>query len=166
MRKDYSSVNKMNNTNRLSVIGSSCDRVSLQNNIKKYEERRKIKNMEKMFNFIRIMESEAFDRMMSAYIKYLHSAMGTQGVKSLHVLKDEEIAAIPKEMLVALMCDEIDRIRNRLPVRVQEDTEIQGYMRCLEHYNGKGTQVDGPPLIRNKCPDCMRQQVSSVCFCE
>lgn len=116
----------------------------------------KVNQLEKMYEVIRNMSLRSFNNMMDAYRKYLLSATFLSPTRTLVKLADHELAAIPKEMLVALMSTDIDRVWNRLPTRVREDPVVHGYKRCLEHiclYGG----WPGPAPIRLRCEVCQRK---------
>lgn len=47
----------------------------------------------------------------------------------------------------------------KLPLRLQQDPLVLGYLPCFEHYNRSSWRdhIDGPPSPRHRCHSCQTQ---------
>ncbi|KYQ47213.1 hypothetical protein ALC60_13770 [Trachymyrmex zeteki] len=71
---------------------------------------------------------------------------------ALHSLTSKELEYTPKIILQRKFENFIDLLWGRLSEHIGADSEVQGYRRCLEHYNlsSHQTHIDEPaPLIKN-----------------
>lgn len=74
-------------------------------------------------------------------------------------LSDAELAQIPRLILLSVFSKQINLIFHRLPRHIKGDLEVILCMPCRAHYNrpDERTHIDGPPPMRNQCPECIDQ---------
>lgn len=83
-------------------------------------------------------------------------------VKHLAMLKDSDIAKLPRAFIVNYCTRDIDIAFHKLPKYLQDDKEIQSYRRCRKHnvLNGNHDEFDGPPPLIKNCQKCQDEMIS------
>jgi len=90
-----------------------------------------------------------------------HSLRAFSQKKCLQDMSTEELADLPKEVIIACVPNEIAYVWHKLPECLKNDPEIAKYKYCTEHYNErKGDDVDHPPLRRIFCCYCKVKEVN------
>lgn len=78
-------------------------------------------------------------------------------------MTEEELANLPKEVMVSCVPEEIVYVYNKLPENLKQDPDIIKYLYCTEHYNEADSDndvADGPPPRRVFCCYCNINEVS------
>lgn len=104
----------------------------------------------KMFSVVRKLSDREFEEM----IRSLHHYTCNNRFPSMFFLNTEQLKSIPKEVMVALMPEDIPLVWNRLPEDVRED--LHGYQRCVEHTTSSGGDV-GPIVLIKDCVYCLKK---------
>lgn len=84
-------------------------------------------------------------------------------VQSLLKMTDDQLAEMPKEVMIACAPNEIVYVWDKLPERYREDSDLQKYLFCTEHYNtenGESDERDGPPVRKLFCCFCKMEDVN------
>lgn len=76
-------------------------------------------------------------------------------------LTTEQLAKMPKRLLLECFDHQISHVWERLPREMQEDVDFQECRRCLKHYNTGEDQNDGPPRMIKECVECQGSKESS-----
>lgn len=69
-------------------------------------------------------------------------------------LTTEQLAKMPKEILLECFSNQISLVWDKLPQHMKEDPDFQQCRRCLVHYNTGEDQNDGPPRMIKDCVQC------------
>lgn len=104
-----------------------------------------------MFETVRKMEDREFRKMMRA----LHQYTCNNRFPSMFFLNVEQLSAIPKEVMVALMPEDIPLVFDRLHDDVK--SELAGYQRCVEHTTRYRGDV-GPIVLKKDCIYCVNKR--------
>jgi len=73
-------------------------------------------------------------------------------------ITSSDLKNIPKSFLKYYYLKYLSRIWNLLPIHLQEDKELQQYLRCRRHpYNNGNVHYDGPPPRRIDCRICRNE---------
>lgn len=89
-----------------------------------------------------------------------HSLIAFSRLRSLLKMSRQQLADMPKEVMIACAPNEIALVWDRLPVHLQNDVDILKYQYCTEHYNytedgSSSIDVnDGPSPRRIFCCYC------------
>lgn len=77
-------------------------------------------------------------------------------VKNPWELTTTELKSISKGMLLKYFTRSLHMVYDRLPENLQQDSEIQSYLPCLEHWNTPDlrTHIDGIAPSRRMCEKC------------
>lgn len=81
--------------------------------------------------------------------------------KCLQNMTTDELANLPKEVIITYTSNEISNVWDRLPERLKNDHEMEKYRYCTEHYNGRiEDDIDHPQLRRIFCCYCKIKEVN------
>lgn len=89
-----------------------------------------------------------------------HSLRAFSKHKTLTKMTKEQLADLPKEIMISCAANEIALVWDKLPIHLREDIDILKYQYCLEHYNkdyGPDENVDvndGPVPRKLFCCYC------------
>lgn len=84
--------------------------------------------------------------------------------RSLLKMTKEELANMPKEVMIACAPEEIALVWEKLPTHLHDDIDILKYQYCTEHHGSSDSSPDvdvndGPPPRRMICCFCNMKQV-------
>lgn len=80
-------------------------------------------------------------------------------VKCLSRLSENELASLPKEVIIACASEEIAHVWDRLPKYLKDDPHMQKYQFCHDHHGKNNSSenqdiYDGPPPRKLYCCYC------------
>lgn len=77
-------------------------------------------------------------------------------------LSVDQLQYIPKKLLLDKYGDFVDRLWERLPAHLQNDSDVQRYRLCHKHHNQpwQDTHIDGPPPLIKDCGMCARNETA------
>lgn len=106
------------------------------------------------------MDSESFKKMG-------HSLRAFSRLRTLTKMSKEELADMPKEVMIACAADEIAIVWDKLPEHLQNDIDILKYQYCVDHYNDDNGSSscdvnDGPIPRKIFCCYCKVRDVNVV----
>lgn len=103
------------------------------------------------------MDREAIKRMG-------HSLIAYSRLRSLVKMSKQQLADMPKEVMIACAANEIALVWNKLPTHLQNDADISQYQFCLDHSpDDSGSNIDvndGPPPRKIFCCYCKVSDVN------
>lgn len=103
-----------------------------------------------MFEAVRKLDSGQFEKMMEALNQYTYN----NRFPSMFFLNVEQLRAIPKEVMVVLMAEDIPLVFDRLSDNLK--SELDGYQRCVEHTTRYRGDV-GPIVLKKDCIYCVNK---------
>lgn len=90
-----------------------------------------------------------------------HSLLAFSRLRSLLKMSRQQLADMPKEVLIGCASHEIALVWDKLPPHLQSDIDILKYQYCLEHYSDSGSDVnDGPPPRKLICCYCNMNDIN------
>ena len=97
------------------------------------------------------------------YSKMLRSLKAFNQVGGLQKMTAEQLKNMPKEVMIALASNEIALVWDKLPERLQNDSDMLKYCFCYEHHNSDDSNsddYDGPIPRKLFCCYCKISDVN------
>lgn len=97
-----------------------------------------------------------------------HSLVAFSKLRSLTKMSKEQLADMPKEVIIGCAAHEIAIVWDKLPKHLQNDIDILKYQYCQDHYsnsNDDNSNIDvndGPPPRKIFCCYCKLRDVNVV----
>lgn len=90
-----------------------------------------------------------------------HSLVAYSKVRSLVKMSQDQLADMPKEVIIGCAAHEIAIVWDKLPTRLQNDIDIMKYQYCEEHHTENNTPDvnDGPIPQKIFCCYCRLSDV-------
>lgn len=95
-----------------------------------------------------------------------HSLIAFSRLRSLMKMSKQQLADMPKEVMIGCAAREIALVWDKLPEHLQNDIDILKYQYCQEHYSSDGDSGnnvdvnDGPPPRKIFCCYCKVRDVN------
>lgn len=95
-----------------------------------------------------------------------HSLIAFSRLRSLLKMSKQQLADMPKEVMIACAAHEIALVWEKLPRHLQEDIDVLKYQYCLEHYPTNDDSspnfdvIDGPVPRKILCCYCKLRDVN------
>lgn len=107
------------------------------------------RRLERMFRTVRKLNSEEFEAMLKSLKHYSCN----NKFPSMFFLRADQLKTIPKDVMIALMSDEIHLVWDRLSEELRKDKDMNRYARCTEHNH---TGFSDGFVRRGECVQCMK----------
>lgn len=100
-----------------------------------------------------------------------HSLTAFSRLRSLLKMSEQQLATMPKEVIIACAPHEIALVWDKLPKHLQDDFDILKYQYCTDHYGSNSDTLtnqsnmdvnDGPPPRKIFCCYCKVREVHVV----
>lgn len=112
------------------------------------------RRFDRMFRAVRKLSSEEFEVLLETL---KHYSCNTK-FPSMFFLRADQLKTIPKDVMIALMSEDIHLVWDRLPEELRQDEDMKRYARCIEHHH-PGFIHGGGFVRRGECVQCTK----SVC---
>lgn len=94
-----------------------------------------------------------------------HSLIAYSRLRSLMKMSRQQLADMPKEVMIACAPNEIALVWNKLPEHLQNDIDVLKYQYCTEHYSNNDNKLnvdvnDGSPSRKIFCCYCKVNDVN------